>query len=101
MKVPTTKDEKLDRINEIVRLVDFSSRDTSLIRELIGLAYDFEGMRKRRGILERLLDKLSGLRQQAAIDRCWANIHSIVSDFSSETACARSSALSQGGSGYQ
>ena len=96
MNSPHTKDAKLDRINEIVSLVNFSSREPRLIRELIGLAYDFEGMRKRRAILERCLDRLGGLKQGAAIDKCWSNIHSVVSDFSSETACARSPKSTEG-----
>jgi IS1 family transposase len=104
MNIPTSKKETLDRMYQIVRQDSWDSRDVQPIRDLIDLANHSEireGMGKRRRLLEDHLRTLARLNQQAAIDRHWSEIHSLVSDFAAEIACATSSGSSHGGSGYQ
>lgn len=82
--------KQLDRIEVIIKVVDHGSRDVALISELTSLAYHFSGMEKRRRLLDARLKKLGELKQQHAIDECWAEIHSLVSDFTWEAAQYRS-----------
>jgi len=100
MNIPTSRQETLDEMYQIVRHDSSVSRDAQPIRKLINLANHSdirEGMGKRRRLLENHLHAIASLKQQAAIDRHWSDIHSLVSDFGAEISCARN----HGGSGYQ
>jgi len=100
MNIPTSKKERLDLMSAIVSSYSSENRDTQPVRDIIDLAYGFEGMTKRRERLILYLRHIRGLKQQSAIDKWWSKIHETVFEFSSEIMDARSSG-SAGGSGYQ
>ena len=105
MNIPTSKQETLDKMYQIVRQDSWDSRDTQPISDLLDLANHSElrdgGMLKRRTMLAWHLSKVRNLKQQSAIDRHWSEIHSLVTDFATEIADATSAGDIKGGSGYQ
>jgi len=97
MNIPVTDKQKLDRMSQIVSDVYHNRRrDLILLQELVTLAYFFSGMMVRRAKLEYCVEKLTTLKQRAALEKRWAKTYELVGEFSAEISMARHSGSSGG-----